>query len=105
RAAEVLTADGRRLFITSALCYHDGRITDTYRRAEAQNAILRAFAASRDDVSYLPLIELVCSGSQLAKINGAEPRPDGVHFSADAARVVWGWLMPYLTGQKDPEAT
>lgn len=100
RAADQLTADGKRLFITSALCFEDARIRDMYDRATTQNEILRNFASTHDRVDYLPLIDFLCDGPTAIKVNGEEPRPDGVHFSPETSVLVWSWLMPYLRGTR-----
>ncbi len=100
RAADQLTVDGRRLFITSALCFKDARISGMYQRAVTQNEIIRNFAATHDRVGYLPLIDFLCDGENAIKVNGVEPRPDGVHFSPETSVLVWSWLMPYLRGTR-----
>ena len=100
RAADQLTADGRRLFITSALCFEDDRIVDMNARALAQNAQIREFAAAHERVEYLPLVDFLCRDGVPVKVNGEKPRPDGTHFSKETSILVWAWLMPYLLGTK-----
>jgi len=104
RAADQLTADGRRLFITAALCFDDNRIAGMNHRAALQNEQLKAFADSRERVEFLPLDQFLCRDGKPVKVNGEAPRPDGVHFSTQTSILVWAWLMPYLLGTKSADA-
>ena len=100
RATDELTAGGKRLFITSALCFPDNRIVDMYGRSRTQNAIIRDFVRTHPAVTYLPLNDFLCNGPTAVKVNGTDPRPDGVHFSIETSKLVWAWLLPYLRGTK-----
>ena len=100
KATTQLTADGRRLFITSALCFPSNRVPDIYQHALDVNMILQDFAETHDRVEYLPLIDIVCDGAKDVSLDGTLLRPDGTHFSEDAAKMVWKWVLPYLQGTK-----
>jgi len=107
RAADQLTTEGRRLFITSALCFDDRDVKGMNLRAAVQNDIISSFALSRPGVTYLPLIDFLCDDGSPVLVNGEAPRPDGVHFSQATSVLVWSWLLPYLRGTKtgaDPTA-
>ena len=99
-ATRVLTAGNRRLFITSALCYDKARYPDPNGRATAINGVLSGYAASHPQVTYLPLIDLLCDNGKEVSVDGEAARPDGVHFSTPASVKVWNWLLPYLRGTK-----
>jgi hypothetical protein len=99
-ATRVLTAGGRRLFITSALCYDKARYPDPNGRASSINEILSGYAATHPSVTYLPLIDLLCDNGREVTVDGDAARPDGVHFSTPASVKVWNWLLPYLRGTR-----
>ena len=101
-ASMELTADGRQLFITAALCFEDGRVTELYRRATQQNEIIEAFARRTPDVIYLPLDDYLCDGPDQIRIAGVDPRPDGIHFSSETSKLIWEWVLPYVRGQRRP---
>jgi peptidoglycan/LPS O-acetylase OafA/YrhL len=100
RAADELTTDDRRVYVTSALCHEDDRITEVQRRATVQNDIIEGFALETPRVIYLPLIDYLCDGSEQVRFSGQAPRPDGVHFSTETSKLIWEWALPYVTGRK-----
>ena len=102
RGAADLTTDDRRLYVTSALCHEDDRITEVQRRATIQNSIIEGFALETPRVLYLPLIDYLCDGSEQVRFGGQNPRPDGVHFSTETSKLIWEWALPYVTGRKQP---
>jgi peptidoglycan/LPS O-acetylase OafA/YrhL len=68
-------------------------------RAEVDciNASIRAAAASVPDVRVLELAEHLCpKGSCELELDGAEIRPDGVHFSVDGARGLSSWVLDQI---------
>jgi peptidoglycan/LPS O-acetylase OafA/YrhL len=68
-------------------------------RAEVDciNASIRAAAASVPDVRVLDLAEHLCPGGQCElELDGAEIRPDGVHFSVDGARGLSVWVLEQI---------
>lgn len=99
-AVDVLTRDGRRLLIAGALCYPEARYRNPLGRAATINALLQDIAASSEQVSYLPLDELVCDDGRDVTIDGQPARPDGIHFSTEASVKVWNWILPYLRGTR-----
>ena len=100
-AWEKLTVDGKRLFISSALCYPEKRFPDPYQRALVYNDIFAEFARTHPRVQYLPLIDFLCDGPNQVWVNGEEPRPDGTHFATGTSVKVWAWFLPYLRGTRE----
>lgn len=99
-AWQKLTTDGRRLFISSALCYPENRFPDPYQRALVYNDIFAEFARTHERVQYLPLIDFLCDGPTQVRVNGEDPRPDGTHFATGTSVKIWEWFLPYLRGTR-----
>ncbi len=61
------------------------------------NAVHRRVAAEDPNVSVVDLGEFVCPHDTCREnIDGAELRPDGLHFEGDGAVVVSRWLTRQL---------
>jgi peptidoglycan/LPS O-acetylase OafA/YrhL len=97
-----LTTGNRRVFLGSALCYSNdnGGYDRKTWRAEQVNGVLKQLAATRPNVTYLPLMDFLCVAGKPVTINGAVVRPDDVHFDPELSGMVWQWIYPYLRGTK-----
>lgn len=67
-------------------------------RAAAINEILRSFAAAHPrQVRIFDVAGHLCrAGKPRTKIDGVQVRSDGVHYTADGARLFWSWIMPTM---------
>ena len=65
-------------------------------RVACSNALLADVAASRPGVSVVDLASFVCPPGErcLERIDGADLRPDGLHFQDEGAAAVNRWLVP-----------
>lgn len=100
-----VVAAGKRLFITSALCFQDPYDYTSPERAHAMNALFAEFATTHPGAVYIPLYDFVCENDKPTTFNGVNLRPDGVHFSPEATSIVWQLLLPYMLGTKAAEPT
>ncbi len=104
-----------QVVIPNVPCYHqpkyvvDGQNMAPDRndpaRAKALNAILRGFASAHSRVHLFDVASHVCPGGNFTeKLHGVKVRDDGVHYTADGAKLFWKWIMPTLdkvTGQDE----
>lgn len=100
--ADTAKANGKRFYITSALCFGTGEDYLSGDRPNQMNTILKEFAEKDGSTAFLPLIDFVCKDGKPILVNGTELRPDGVHFGPEATSLVWRWLLPYVLGTKAP---
>ena len=71
-------------------------------RTDCQND-LRREGARRTGAHSIELSDLACSGGECLEIvDGAELRPDGVHFKGEGARLVSDWLLDELSRYGSP---
>lgn len=102
-----LAASSGRVVVTDVPCFGkrdtglDGTATiaDDARRQRLVNRLVREHLAARPQVRVLDLRARFCPGDRFAeRVDGVRLRPDGVHWSREGAAVVWGWLIPEVTG-------
>ncbi|MGH3331014.1 MAG: SGNH hydrolase domain-containing protein, partial [Nocardioidaceae bacterium] len=65
-------------------------------RVAATNRAVRAAAAAFPDVTVLDINALLCANGLTDSIDGVTLRTDGMHWTTDAGRLVWTWMLPRL---------
>ncbi len=119
RAVDALSSQGAPVVVltTPPFLRDDGTTTDWTQNETARtdhfNDLLRQLAADNPDTVHL--IDLgaeLCPENQCREeIDGADVRPDGLHFGADGALVVARWLAPQVreialgSGSNPPDLT
>jgi peptidoglycan/LPS O-acetylase OafA/YrhL len=100
---DFLTQDGAQMVFLTSPCIRYGRTEGTgafepERTIRFNETILAPLVEGRSDASSLDLFEHVCrDGAVLDTIAGIEgARPDGIHFSDEAADWIARWLGPEL---------
>ncbi len=105
RALDVLTADGRTVYLFEVPCYGAGDGTNTLmtergdpKRVDAVNAIFAKVAHEVPHVEIVHWRTLVCPGGRRAdKINGVDVfLTDQQHLTNAGAVEVWKWWLPQL---------
>jgi peptidoglycan/LPS O-acetylase OafA/YrhL len=105
-ARGVLTPRGEPLVILGPACYDRpvfsendvAAIQNDPARLDWVKGVFREFAAMNPTtVTYVDLEPLLCPGGEPRDtIAGTLVRDDGMHFTADGAKLVWEWLEPEL---------
>jgi hypothetical protein len=114
-AHELLSSRGAGVVWLTAPCYADrilpGPLADTNalrpeRTRWFDDEVLPRFAAATPAVELVDLAGFVCpDGVFTQEFGGLEGvRPDGVHFSDDAAALIAEWLVPHLEAAARPDA-
>jgi peptidoglycan/LPS O-acetylase OafA/YrhL len=104
---DTLAPASRHIALLNVPCYHqpetglDKTLAETRNqlaRVEWLNQVLQRFVAARGQRAVLlDLNGLLCPGGRYVdRLDGVQVRYDGVHFSADGAKLVWRWLGPQL---------
>lgn len=67
-------------------------------RGKAVNAVLATFAKQHpSQVRIADVASKICPGGKPRDyVNGVKLRLDGVHYTVEGGKIVWGWLMPTL---------
>jgi len=105
-------AAGARVAWTTAPCSEERlaasplfeSVATTRAALDVQHRVLDELAAARPDV--LTVVDLdaeICPGGEYTSRIGPHPegRPDGLHFSVEAAESLGDWLIPRVTGITD----
>jgi peptidoglycan/LPS O-acetylase OafA/YrhL len=103
-ALNVLTADGRTVFLFEVPCYGAGDTTDSFparsdpRRIAALNHIYVDVAHSMPRVQIVHWRTLVCPGDRRVESVGGVRlwKPDDQHLNNAGAVAVWKWWLPQL---------
>jgi peptidoglycan/LPS O-acetylase OafA/YrhL len=105
RALDVLTADGRTVYLFEVPCYGAGDGTNTLltergdpKRVDAVNAIFAKVAREVPHVEIVHWRTLVCPGGHRAEtVNGVDLfLADQQHLTNAGAVEVWKWWLPQL---------
>jgi peptidoglycan/LPS O-acetylase OafA/YrhL len=103
-ALDVLSVDGRKVYLFQVPCYGSGDANDPIpersdpARIAAVNEIFVNIAHAMPNVRIVPWRDLVCPGGQRAEnVNGVHLwLSDDQHLSYAGAAVVWKWWLPQL---------
>jgi hypothetical protein len=103
-ALDVLTADGRTVYLFEVPCYGAGNANDPMpersdlRRIAAVNEIFADAARSTPNVEIVHWRQLVCpNGHRVESVGGVRLwQPDDQHLTYTGAVVVWKWWLPQL---------
>ncbi|HEX5095661.1 MAG TPA: acyltransferase family protein, partial [Acidimicrobiia bacterium] len=108
RAFDLLTNDGRTVFVFQTPCYGDGDPAYPLperaqpQRVDAINVIIDELAAANSRVVVVPWRDVVCPGGTRAEaLDGADLwEADGVHLTDDGAVAVWKWFLGWLDARE-----
>lgn len=107
-AVTVLSAHGAHvLLVTSAYApnplFKGGDPERTDARQGCWNEVVRAVAADRPEADVIDLAAWVCPEPDACRteVDGAELRPDGLHYRDDGARAVARWMTPQILAAAD----
>lgn len=104
---EIATQGNRPLALLTSPCYREAEASLGGLDSDRNDPLRRKWfneLAAKVASRYGDLIKVIDLGMYLcpevtytAEVNGFTPRPDGVHFDAQGAQMVWRWLAPQIS--------